>query len=76
MILDKKGEVVLEGNCKGVAGMWQVNLSTTPQPIPTPSNQPSNKLMAERTKSDLAQWYHTTLFSPVKQTVIQLIKKG
>ena len=32
--------------------------------------------MAERTKTELAQWYHDILFSPVKQTLIQEIKKG
>ena len=32
--------------------------------------------MSYRTKSELAQWYHATLFSPVKQTLVQAIKKG
>ena len=32
--------------------------------------------MADRTKPELAQWYHATLFIPVKQTLIQAIKKG
>ena len=32
--------------------------------------------MAEGTKPELEQWYHATLFSPVKQTLIQAIKKG
>ena len=32
--------------------------------------------MAERTNHKLAQWYHATLFSPVKHTIIQAIKKG
>ena len=32
--------------------------------------------MAERTKPELAHWYHTKLFSPAKQTLIQAIKKG
>ena len=32
--------------------------------------------MSERTKYNLAQWYHATLFNPVKQTLIQSIKKG
>ena len=32
--------------------------------------------MADRNKLELAQWYHTTLFSSVKQTLIQEIKRG
>ena len=32
--------------------------------------------MAERTNPILVQWYHPTLFSPVKQTIFQAIKKG
>ena len=32
--------------------------------------------MADRTKPELAQCYHATLFIPVKQTLIQAIKKG
>ena len=31
--------------------------------------------MAKRKKSDLSHWYHATLLSPIKQTVIQAIKK-
>ena len=32
--------------------------------------------MAKITKPELAQWYHATVFSPVKQTLLQAIKKG
>ena len=32
--------------------------------------------MSERTKPDLSQWYHTTLLSTIKQTLIQEINKG
>ena len=32
--------------------------------------------MADRTNPELAQWYHATLFRPVKQTLMQEIKKG
>ena len=31
--------------------------------------------MADRTKPDLGQWYHTTLFVPVNQTLVQSINK-
>ena len=56
--------------------MWQEQLSTTTQPSPTKIHQSSNNLKKERTKPDLAQWYHTTLFSPVNHNLIQAIKKG
>ena len=34
------------------------------------------KLMADSTKPELAQWYNTTLFNPVKKILIKAIKKG
>ena len=74
MKLHKQGEVVLEGNHNGEAGMWQVKI-TSPQG-PTPTHQSENTLMTDITKHELAQWYHATLFSPVKKTLIQEIKKG
>ena len=55
--------------------MWQVHLANTPQPRPTPTHQSANNLMEKRTKYDLEQWYHATLFSPIKQTLIQEINK-
>ena len=70
----KQVEVVLEGNPNGEAGTWQVKL--TPPQGPTPTHQSANTLMADRTKPELTQWYNTTLFSSVKQTLIQAIKKG
>ena len=74
MAVNKQGEVVLEGNRYGVSGMWKVQL-TPPHPIPTPTHQSENIFMADITKPSLAQWYHATLFSPVKQNLIQAIKK-
>ena len=53
--------------------MCQVQL-TTPQPSSTPTYQLANKLMADRTKLELAQWYHSTLLVPFKQTLIKSIK--
>ena len=76
MTVEKKGEEVLEGTCTVAASMCHVQISTTPQPIPTSTIQASNTFMADRNKPDLAQWYHAALFSPVKQTLIQAIKKG
>ena len=75
MTVQKKGEVIIEGTCNVAAGMWQVKL-TPPQPSPTHTHKSENTLIAERTKPELAQWYHATLFIPVKQTLIQEIKKG
>ena len=74
MTVQKQGEAVPEGTRNGEAGMWQVKI--TPPQGPTPTHQSANTLMAERTKPELAQWYHATLFRPVKQTLIQAIKKG
>ena len=54
--------------------MWQVKL--TPPQGPTPTHKSENTLMADITKPKLSQWYHATLFSPIKQTLIQAIKKG
>ena len=76
LIVEKKGYVVLERTCKGVAGMWYVHLATTPQPSPTPTRQSGNNMIADRTKPDLTQWYHTILFSPVNHNLIQSTKKG
>ena len=66
IIVEKKGNTLLEGTRKGVYGMWNVKLSTTPHPIPTTTRQSANNLMTDRTKPDLEQWYHTTLFSTFK----------
>ena len=71
----QKVEIVLYGTLKGVAGMWQIHLATTPQPSPTPTHQSENNLMEERKKSDLERWYHATLFITVKQNLLQAIKK-
>ena len=70
----KQGEAGLEGTRNTEAGMCQVQL-TTPQPILTPTHQSANKLMAERKKLHLAQWYHVILFIPANHTPIQAIKK-
>ena len=32
--------------------------------------------MVDRTKTDMVQWYHATLLSPVKPTLLQETKKG
>ena len=74
MTVHKKVEVVLERNHNVESGMWRVKLN--PPQGPTPTHQLSNTLMAERTKPELTQWYHNTLFRPVNQTLIQAIKKG
>ena len=76
MPVEKKGYIVLEVTHKGVAGMWHEHIATTTQPILTPTHQSENNLMEDRTKHDLLQRYHTTFFSPVKQTLTQAIKKG
>ena len=76
MKVEKKVEVVLEGPRKGEASTWNVHLSTTPQPRPTLKRQPANNLMADRTKPDLAQCYHTTLFSPFNHSLVREIKNG
>ena len=55
--------------------MWQVQLNP-PQTISTPTQKSENTLIAERTKPELAQWYHAKLFIPIKHTIIQAIKKG
>ena len=46
--------------------MWNVNLTKNPQSIPPPTHQAENSLMDRSTKPDISQWYHTTLFGPVK----------
>ena len=74
MKVQKQGDIVLEGNLNVDAGMWQVKLN--PPQFPTPTHQSENTFMADITKPELAQWYHATLFSTVKQTFIQAIKKG
>ena len=74
MKVHKQGEVALEGNHNGELGIWKVKL--TPPQGPTPIHQSANILTADRTKPELSQWYHATLFSPVKQTLILVIKKG
>ena len=74
LTIHKQGEKFLKVNLNGEAGMWQVKL--TPPQGPTPTHQSANILMADRTKPELGQWYHATLLIPVKQTLIQAIKKG
>ena len=44
--------------------------------FPTPTYQSANTLMADRTKHELAQWYHATLLRPVKQTLKPEIKRA
>ena len=39
------------------------------------TRQSANNLMTYRTKPELEQWYHTTLFSRVKQNLAKSIKK-
>ena len=74
MAVQKKGEVVLKFTRNGSAGMCWVKL-TPPQPSQTPTYQSANTVMVDRTRTELKQWYHATLFSPVKQTLIQATKK-
>ena len=75
MTVHKQVEVFLEGNHNGESVMCQVKL-TPPYPSPTPTHQSANTLMEEQTKPELAQCYHPTLFRPVKQNLIQAIKKS
>ena len=56
--------------------MWRVNLTNKPHPIPTPTNQSSNTIMNKSSKLELHQFYHTTLFSLLKQTILQAIKNS
>ena len=56
--------------------MWNVHISITPQPRPTPTNKSANNLMVDSPKPELLQWYHTTLCSPVKHALIQAINRG
>ena len=74
MIAYKQVEKVLEGKRNEEAGMWQVKI--TPPQFPTPTHQSANTLMPDRTKPELEQWYHVTLFGHAKKTLIQAIKKG
>ena len=39
MIVEKKGDILLRGTHKLVAGMWHIQLATKPQPIHTPTRQ-------------------------------------
>ena len=55
--------------------VWHVHLATTPKPSPTTTRQPENNLMEYGTKPDMVQLYHTTLFTPVKHTLIRAINK-
>ena len=64
MTVHEQGGKVLEGKCNGETGMWQVKI--TPQQGPTPTHQPGNNLMKDKTKSELEQWYHNKLLSPLQ----------
>ena len=51
------------------------NVASTPRHHTTTKIHPNTsirkKLMSEREKHEILQWYHATLFSPAKQTLIQ-----
>ena len=50
MMLLKQGSLVLEGNQKVAAFVWQVNIFTASHPSPIPTRQSENNLMEDRTE--------------------------
>ena len=56
--------------------MLYMYLSITPHPSPTRTRKSEKNLIADRTKPELVQWYHATLFIPVKYNLLQDIKNG
>ena len=67
---------LLEVHRSGTSGILKVNLTRIPCHQPS-STIPSllNGLKSSK-KPELSKWYHATLFIPVRQTLIQAIKKG
>ena len=61
----------LRGKPKGVVGMWKFNLTKKTPPTPPQKCLPNNNITTKRTKPDLAQWYHATIFIPEKQILLK-----
>ena len=56
--------------------MFQINLNSKPTG-PSSHKQPAAlNSLTERSKPELAQWYHLDLFSPVNKTLLQAINNG
>ena len=72
----KDGITVLEGNRSSTSGMCQVNLTSNPTGPPSHQQPAVINTLAERSKPELAKWYHMALFRPVKKTLLQAIKNG
>ena len=68
--------MVLEGNMSPTSGMWQVNLTSNRTRPPSQQQPESLNALEAISKLELAKWYHTDLFVPVKKTQLQAIKNG
>ena len=72
----KQGATFLLGHHNVPSGMWQVKLVAKTYPHPPSASPESLNLMSDRTKTEVEQWYHITLFIPVNQIQLQAINKG
>ena len=68
--------MVLEGNMSPTSRMWQVNLTSNRTRPPSQQQPESLNALEAISKLELAKWYHTDLFVPVKKTQLQAIKNG
>ena len=56
--------------------MRQVNLTSNPTVLPSHQQSTALNVLEERSKPDIAKWYHASLFSPLNKTLLQAIKNG
>ena len=72
----KQAQLFLEFTCEGAAVICPMDPKKKPQNTLPPKYQAVNNLVPIRNKPYISQWYHTTLFSSVKQTLLQAINNG
>ena len=67
----KNDKIILEGNRNYSDGLWDVPISTSP-PL-----QSANAIISKnKSKQDLASYYHSCCFSPAISTFTKAIKNG
>ena len=70
MSIHKNGEEIIKGIRNKKKGMWEVPLG------PQQSENVVNKILAQTSKPELANYLHAALFSPTTASLLGAIKQG
>ena len=79
-VFNTSNDLILTGYRNPSDGLWDVNVSSLHQPPTTATNPAPNSVNVimrfDKTKAELAMYYHACLGSPVVSTFINAIKQG